>query len=108
MSEPVLIKKGSEIELKVESLAFGGMGLAKIDDFVVFVKNGIPGQRVNAFIYKKKKGFAEARVTKIIDDSPFVAESPFDEFSYLQIVCFLNTLSTHPELHIKNQAFQLL
>ena len=38
MSEPVLIKKGSEIELKVESLAFGGMGLAKIDDFVVLLK----------------------------------------------------------------------
>ena len=55
MREPVTVKKGSEIELKIESLAFGGMGLAKLDDFVIFVKNGIPGQHVNAFIYKKKK-----------------------------------------------------
>ena len=54
MSEPVTVKKGSEIELKIESLAFGGMGLAKLDDFVIFVKNGIPGQHVNAFVYKKK------------------------------------------------------
>ena len=74
MREPVTIKKGSEIELKIESLAFGGMGLAKLDDFVIFVKNGIPGQHVNALIYKKKKGFAEARVTKIIDESPYATE----------------------------------
>ena len=75
MREPVTVKKGSEIELKIESLAFGGMGLAKLDDFVIFVKNGIPGQYVNVFIYKKKKGFAEARVTKIIDESPYATES---------------------------------
>ena len=51
MREPVRVKKGSEIELKIESLAFGGMGLAKLDDFVIFVKNGIPGQYVNCLLY---------------------------------------------------------
>ena len=109
MSEPVLIKKGSEVELKVESLAFGGMGLAKIDDFVIFVKNGIPGQRVNAFIYKKKKGFAEARVTKIIDDSPFVAES---KCSHYWICSKLQSLSYDQQLKEKEKqvedAFQRL
>ena len=44
MSEPVTIKRGIEIELEIESLAYGGMGLARIENFVIFVKHAIPGQ----------------------------------------------------------------
>ena len=55
MNDQIILKRGVELELKIRSLAYGGMGVAKIDKFVIFVKNGIPGQRVNAFIYKKKK-----------------------------------------------------
>ena len=44
------IKKGTEVNLTIESLAFGGKGIAKVDDFVIFVKNAIPGQTVIAFI----------------------------------------------------------
>ena len=65
MNDILTIKKGMELELEIDSLAYGGMGLAKIDNFVVFVKNAIPGQTVNAFIYKKKKGYAEGRVRNL-------------------------------------------
>ena len=54
MKEPIIIKRGLELELRIESLAYGGMGLARKDDFVIFVKGGIPGQTVHAFVYKKK------------------------------------------------------
>ena len=74
MNDSLTIKKGLEPELKIESLAYGGMGLAKIDNFVIFVKNAIPGQIVKAFIYKKKKGYAEARVTSVIKESPNAIE----------------------------------
>ena len=50
MSEPVTIKRGTEIELEIESLAYGGMGLARIENFVIFVKHAIPGQKVLARI----------------------------------------------------------
>jgi len=70
MSEILTIKKGTELELEIDSLAYGGMGLAKKDSFVIFVKNAIPGQRVKAFIYKKKKGYAEARVIEVVGESP--------------------------------------
>ena len=46
-------RKGQELELEIESLAYGGLGLAKLDDFVVFVKGGLPGQTVLGHIYKK-------------------------------------------------------
>ena len=64
------IKKGTEVTLAIESLAFGGKGVAKVDDFVIFVKNAIPGQIVKAFIYKKRSGYAEARPLEIIEESP--------------------------------------
>ena len=46
MSDSNFVKKGAELTLKIESLAFGGRGLARYNDFVVFVKNAIPGQTV--------------------------------------------------------------
>ena len=66
MSKPVTIKRGTEIELEIESLAYGGMGLARIENFVIFVKYAIPGQKVLARIYKKRKGYAEAQVLETL------------------------------------------
>ena len=59
MSESVTIKRGTEIELEIESLAYGGMGLARIENFVIFVKHAIPGQKVLVRIYKKRKGYGK-------------------------------------------------
>ncbi len=62
--------RGSEIELVIESLAYGGMGLARKHNFVIFVKYAIPGQKVIARIHKKRKGYAEAHVLKVLSESP--------------------------------------
>ena len=70
MSNSNFIKRGSEIELVIESLAYGGMGLARKHNFVIFVKYAIPGQKVIARIYKKRKGYAEAHVLKVLSESP--------------------------------------
>lgn len=64
------LKKGSEVELVVESLAYGGRGLARIDGFVIFIDRTIPGQRVLARIIRKKASYAEARVVEVLQDSP--------------------------------------
>ena len=70
MSNSNFIKRGSEIELVIESLAYGGMGLARKHNFVIFVKYAIPGQKVFARIYKKRRGYAEANVLKVLTESP--------------------------------------
>lgn len=76
------IKKGTEVTLTIESLAFGGKGVAKVDDFVIFVKNAIPGQTVKAFIYKKRSGYAEARPVEVIKESPNYTVPPCEHFKY--------------------------
>ena len=69
------IVKGSELNLEIESLAFGGKGVARKDNFVVFVKNTLPGQKVRVLVYKKHRGYAEARPLEILRDSPHVVDS---------------------------------
>ena len=63
------IKKGFETNLVIESLIFGGKGLAHLNDLVVFVKNTIPGQVVRAKIFKKNKKYLEAYPIEIIKES---------------------------------------
>ena len=74
MTEPNTIKKGMDVELEIESLAFGGMGVSRINEKVTFVKNAIPGQTVTARITKKRTSYLEARSLEVISESPhFVA-----------------------------------
>ena len=61
MNDSNIIKRGAQIELNIESLAYGGMGVAKVDKFVIFVKGAIPGEKVIARIYKKKGGMQKER-----------------------------------------------
>ena len=68
MSEQVSIKKGVDVELNIESLAFGGMGVAHLNEMVTFVKNAIPGQKVTARITKKRSSYLEARSLQVLSD----------------------------------------
>ena len=69
MSEYLPIKKGQQIECDIESLAFGGLGVSRADDFVIFVRSALPGQKVIATVTKKKQNYAEARVVSILRQS---------------------------------------
>ena len=63
-------QKNQIAELSVTNLAFGGKGVAKVDDFVVFVTGAVPGDVVRAVITKAKKRYAEARVVELLTPSP--------------------------------------
>ena len=68
MAAPVT--KDQEIEVDVESLAYGGNGVARLDGFVVFVRRGLPGDRVRARVTKVKRSHAEALATEIVRPGP--------------------------------------
>ena len=63
-------RRGEQIELEIDSLAFGGRGVARADGFVVFVAGALPGDRVRAEVTKGKKRFAEARTVELLRASP--------------------------------------
>ncbi len=75
------IKKNELVELTIDSIAFGGKGIARVDNFVVFVRDALPGQIVKALIIKKRSGFAEAIIQEIIKESPYRVEPPCPYFA---------------------------
>ncbi len=64
------IIKGTDIELRVEKLAFGGKAVARVGGFVVFLDHAVPGQTVKALITRKRRNYAEARVIETLSQSP--------------------------------------
>src|SRR6185436_10253305 len=51
-------------------IAFGGEGVARLDDFVVFVPFVLVGEEVEAEIIEVKKTFARARLVRVVQSSP--------------------------------------
>ena len=62
--------RGDQLDLTVDTLAFGGAGVARHEGYVVFVQGGIPGDSVRVEIGKAKRAYAEARVLEVIKPSP--------------------------------------
>jgi len=65
-------QRGDELELRIESLAFGGEGVARLGDggYVVFVAGAVPGDRVRAVVHKRKRSYAHARTVEVLEPSP--------------------------------------
>jgi 23S rRNA (uracil1939-C5)-methyltransferase len=72
-------QRGDELELQIDSLAFGGEGVARLGDdptgehgggYVVFVAGAIPGDRVRAVVHKRKRSYAHARTLEVLSPSP--------------------------------------
>ncbi|MCO5268356.1 MAG: 23S rRNA (uracil(1939)-C(5))-methyltransferase RlmD [Brumimicrobium sp.] len=80
-----MVNRGETIELEISDLAFGGMGIAKIHtdkgDFILFVQNTFPGQKVLARIVKKRKTHAECSLIKILQRSPLENINQYQEIS---------------------------
>jgi len=61
--------RGEQLEVEIDSLAFGGRGVARSEGLVVFVSGALPGDRVRAEITKAKRRFAEARAVELLRPS---------------------------------------
>ena len=56
--------------IKIESIAFGGEGVGRVDNFVVFVPFTAPGDELEIEITQQKKKFVHGKILKIIKPSP--------------------------------------
>jgi 23S rRNA (uracil1939-C5)-methyltransferase len=74
MAAPVT--KDQELELTIDSLAYGGNGVARLNGFVVFVRRGLPGDTVRARVTKVQRRHAEALATEVLHPGPLRVEAP--------------------------------
>jgi 23S rRNA (uracil1939-C5)-methyltransferase len=68
------LKKDEVVRCAIESLAFGGRGVARVDGMAVFVAGGLPGDTVDARMVRVKKRFAEGVAETVIEPSPHRVE----------------------------------
>lgn len=64
------LKTGDRRTLTIEDIAFGGEGVARVDDFVVFVPFVLVGETVEAEVTEVKKTYARARLVRVLHPSP--------------------------------------
>jgi len=57
-------------KVRIEKIVFGGQGLARTEEGVIFVWGGLPGEEVEVEITDRKKNFSEGIVTKIYQQAP--------------------------------------
>lgn len=59
-----------ELTLHIDSLTNLGMGVARVDGWVVFVPYCLPGETVKAKVYRNEKNFSQADLVEVITPSP--------------------------------------
>lgn len=71
---------GQKLSLQISDIAFGGEGVARVEEFVVFVPFVIVGETVEAELTEVKKSFARARLIRVMESSPERVAPPCSYF----------------------------
>lgn len=61
-----MLTKGQIVSLLIQDIAFGGEGVGRVEDFVVFVPFVLVGEAVEAEITEVKKSFARAKLLRVV------------------------------------------
>jgi 23S rRNA (uracil1939-C5)-methyltransferase len=72
----VILSVGKKIILNIEKVVYGGRGLARYEDFVIFIPGVIEGERIEAEITKVFKNYAEGLPLKLMQASKFRIDPP--------------------------------
>src|SRR5215475_441898 len=64
------LRVGDKLSLDIHDLAFGGEGVARHNDFVIFVPFVLPGEKIEAEITEVKKNFGRGRLLHVLQASP--------------------------------------
>src|SRR6266851_6460405 len=78
MAAPV--QRDQELELRIDSLAYGGNGVARLDGFVLFVRRGLPGDLVRARVTKVKRNHAEATTLDVLEPGLVRVDAPCSHY----------------------------
>lgn len=70
------VRTGDVVDVRIERLAQGGRGVARHENFVLFVGRALPGDRVRARVTRVKRSFAEAVAEEVLEPSPDTVTPP--------------------------------
>jgi len=73
-------QRGQSLSVTIDDLAFGGEGVGRIDGYVIFVRGGIPGDRLQVRLDQARARFGRASIEAILTPSPHRVEAPCQYF----------------------------
>lgn len=94
------MQPGDKLQVTVDSVAFEGKGVARLNDFVIFIPFVLPQEVVEIEILKVKKNYAEAKPIEILKQSPQRIKPPCPHFGQCG-GCVYQHLSYDDELTLK-------
>jgi len=101
------IRKNEEYIVDIIDNGFEGEGIAKIDNFTIFIKGAIKGEKVKILILKVNSSYAFAKILEIINPSEYRCEE--DCSSYKRCGgCDLRHIKYEKTLEIKRNMVQSL
>ncbi|MFQ5829757.1 MAG: 23S rRNA (uracil(1939)-C(5))-methyltransferase RlmD [Candidatus Methylomirabilia bacterium] len=68
-------KRGDELSLTIDDLAFGGEGVGRVNGYVVFVRGGIPGDRLRVKLLQARPRFGRGVIVRVEEPSPHRVEA---------------------------------
>lgn len=92
-------------ESKVETLAFGGRGIVRLDGMVVFIPFALPDDLIKFRIVDKKSSYATGEILEILEPSPYRIEPPCPHFGICG-GCQLQNLAYDKQLEHKKEALK--
>jgi 23S rRNA (uracil1939-C5)-methyltransferase len=96
------VAKNEYYDATFEDLTHDGLGVAKINGFPIFVKNGLPGEKAKIKVIKVKKGYGYGRLIELYEQSPDRAEPPCPVYKQCG-GCQLQHLSYDGQLRAKQK-----
>ncbi len=96
------MKERKEVEVRIDSIAFEGIAIGRVDGKVYFIKNAVPGDKVIAYINKSKKNYAEGKVKEYIELSTDRTEPKCEYFGECG-GCSWQNLDYNHQLYWKNK-----
>ena len=66
----------------MEKLAYGGQGIARFENQVIFIEGGLPGDMVLSRIQKIKRNYLQARLIKVIEPSRLRQDASCGHFGF--------------------------
>jgi 23S rRNA (uracil1939-C5)-methyltransferase len=73
-------RRGDTLELTVDDLAFGGEGVGRVDGYVIFVRGGLPGDRLRVTVTEARGRYGRGVIEAVLTPSSDRVEAPCPYF----------------------------
>lgn len=73
-------RHGDRVDVTIDDLAFGGEGVGRLDGYVMFVRGGLPGDRVRVHVTETRARYGRGEIDEVLTPAPDRVEPPCPYF----------------------------